>query len=80
MSQVKEEISIPPSALSRAMPHQLMLHMTYHWLIIILHRPFYRQKQVGVERKIDHIRVRSLFSSLVKHSLTQLIALQQGRK
>ncbi|ETW83538.1 hypothetical protein HETIRDRAFT_438733 [Heterobasidion irregulare TC 32-1] len=56
MSQMKEEISIPPSALSRAMPHQLMLHMTYHWLIIILHRPFYRQKQVGVEREIDHIR------------------------
>jgi len=43
-------------------PHKLMLHMTYHWLLIILHRPFYRRRSSGdVDgSESHHIKVRCL--------------------
>lgn len=39
-------------------PHQLMLHMTYNWLTILLHRPFYRRKRSceDLNDYTDHIR------------------------
>jgi hypothetical protein len=37
-----------------------MLHMTYYWLIILLHRPFYRRRRSceDLEEYTDHIKVR----------------------
>ncbi|KAI0248581.1 hypothetical protein BJV78DRAFT_785226 [Lactifluus subvellereus] len=39
-------------------PHQLMLHLTYYWLIILLHRPFYRRRRSSedVSDYTDHIK------------------------
>ncbi|KAI0304328.1 hypothetical protein B0F90DRAFT_1704613 [Multifurca ochricompacta] len=39
-------------------PHQLMLHMTYHWLAILLHRPFYRRRRSyeDIDDNSDHIK------------------------
>jgi hypothetical protein len=36
-----------------------MLHMTYHWLIILLHRPFYRRRRIceDLDNYTDHIKV-----------------------
>jgi hypothetical protein len=40
-------------------PHQLMLHMTYHWLTILLHRPFCRRKRSceDISDCTDHMKV-----------------------
>ena len=36
-----------------------MLHMTYHWLTILLHRPFYRRRRIceDLDNYTDHIKV-----------------------
>ena len=38
------DINVTKANINNAEPHQLMLMMTYHWLIVVLHRPFYRKK------------------------------------
>jgi hypothetical protein len=54
------EIDITKSSPSVPQPHQLMLHMTYYWLIILLHRPFYRRRRSfeDLDGYTDHIKVR----------------------
>jgi hypothetical protein len=46
------------------LPHRLMLHISYWWLHILLHRPFYRPVRPihMTGKKIDHIKVRLIFS------------------
>jgi hypothetical protein len=52
------EIDITKSSPSVPQPHQLMLHMTYYWLIILLHRPFYRRRRSfeDLDGYTDHIK------------------------
>ncbi|KAH9986615.1 hypothetical protein BJV77DRAFT_950868 [Russula vinacea] len=52
------EIDITKSSLGVPQPHQLMLHMTYYWLIILLHRPFYRRRRSfeDLDGYTDHIK------------------------
>lgn len=43
-----------------ATPHRLTLHLTYWWLFILLHRPFFNRKARpihGTDKEIDHIKV-----------------------
>jgi len=38
-----------------------MLQMTYHWLLIALHRPFYRRRSIREDAQgyeLDHVKVR----------------------
>ena len=52
------DIDVNRANMSTALPHQLMLQMTYHWLLIILHRPFYRRRKDETGYEIDHVKVR----------------------
>ena len=36
-----------------ALPHLLMTHLSFRWLLILLHRPFYR-RQRGVEVDLSY--------------------------
>ena len=54
------DIEITPRSLPTATPHKLMLHLSYWWLFILLHRPFVSRKSRpihGADREIDHVKV-----------------------
>jgi len=53
------EIDITPSNRHTALPHRIMLHLAYWWLIILLHRPFYRRAHLAYrgEHGIDHVKL-----------------------
>jgi hypothetical protein len=57
-NDLPSEIDISKSSPCVPQPHQLMLHMTYHWLTILLHRPFYRRRKTcdDLENYTDHIK------------------------
>ncbi|KAH9989703.1 hypothetical protein BJV74DRAFT_837982 [Russula compacta] len=57
-NDLPSDIDISKSSPSAPQPQVLMLHLTYHWLIILLHRPFYRRSR-GYEDPdghTDHIK------------------------
>ncbi|KAH8110080.1 hypothetical protein DFH11DRAFT_830218 [Phellopilus nigrolimitatus] len=39
------ELKLTPSNESSALPHKLMTHAAFWWLLILLHRPFYRRRR-----------------------------------
>ena len=41
------ELKLTPSNEGSALPHKLMMHLAYWWLLILLHRPFYRRQGVA---------------------------------
>lgn len=54
------ELEITVKSRPTATPHQLMLHMAYWWLFILLHRPFFHRKArpiASTDREIDHVKV-----------------------
>lgn len=57
--QLPPEIDITPSNRQKALPHRIMLHLTYWWLFLLLHQPFYRRSQFAYrgEQDIDHVKV-----------------------
>ncbi|KAH9065320.1 hypothetical protein EDB87DRAFT_1595180 [Lactarius vividus] len=57
-NDLPSEIDFVKSNPCAPQPHQLMLHMTYHWLTILLHRPFYRRRRSceDLNDYTDHIR------------------------
>ncbi|KAI9435378.1 hypothetical protein F5148DRAFT_1266632 [Russula earlei] len=57
-NDLPSEIDISKSSPSVPQPHQLMLHMTYYWLIILLHRPFYRRRRSfeDIDSYTDHVK------------------------
>lgn len=57
-NDLPSEIDISKSSPGVPQPHQLMLHMTYYWLIILLHRPFYRRRRSfeDPDGYTDHIK------------------------
>jgi hypothetical protein len=58
-NELPSEIDISKSSSGVPQPHQLMLHLTYYWLIILLHRPFYRRRRSceDLEGYTDHVKV-----------------------
>ncbi|KAI0312453.1 hypothetical protein OF83DRAFT_1176619 [Amylostereum chailletii] len=52
------EVDVNKTNISSALPQQLMLQMTYQWLLIVLHRPFYRRKVIKDEHgyEVDHVK------------------------
>ncbi|KAH9969716.1 hypothetical protein BC827DRAFT_1262920 [Russula dissimulans] len=52
------EIDISKTNPCAPQPHQLMLHMTYYWLIILLHRPSYRRRRSfeDTDDYTDHVK------------------------
>ncbi len=63
------EIDFVKSSPCAPQPHQLMLHMTYYWLTILLHRPFYRRRRSceDLNDYTDHIKVWIIFQVLLDH-------------
>jgi len=57
-NDLPSEIDLVKSNTCIPQPHQLILHMTYHWLTILLHRPFYRRKRSceDLNHYTDHIK------------------------
>jgi hypothetical protein len=57
-NDLPSEIDLVKSNPSPPQPHELMLHMTYHWLTILLHRPFYRRRRScdDINHDTDHIK------------------------
>ncbi|KAH6911585.1 hypothetical protein BKA70DRAFT_860549 [Coprinopsis sp. MPI-PUGE-AT-0042] len=54
------EVDLTPSTRLAATPHQLMLHMTYWWLFVILHRPYFHRKPTFIHssnKEIDHVKL-----------------------
>ncbi|TFY67876.1 hypothetical protein EVG20_g3777 [Dentipellis fragilis] len=58
-NNLSPEVDLSKLTFGSAMPHQLMLQMTYHWLSIVLHRPFYRKKRSVDKRvfEVDHMKL-----------------------
>lgn len=59
-SSLCTELEITPSSLLTATPHKLMLHLSYWWLFILLHRPFFHRKSRPIQntdREIDHVKL-----------------------
>ncbi|KAI0677740.1 hypothetical protein C8Q78DRAFT_1004170 [Trametes maxima] len=52
------EVDLTAASRPNALPHRLMLHLTYWWLLLLLHRPFYRRsKSGGSGPEIDHVKL-----------------------
>ncbi|KAI0782595.1 fungal-specific transcription factor domain-containing protein [Abortiporus biennis] len=51
------EVDLSASSRPVALPHRLTLHMTYWWLMILLHRPFYRRSKAHLGSEIDHVKL-----------------------
>ncbi|KAI0355507.1 hypothetical protein OH77DRAFT_1454895 [Trametes cingulata] len=51
------EVDLTAASRPNALPHRLMLHLTYWWLLLLLHRPFYRRKSGGSGPDIDHVKL-----------------------
>ncbi|KAI0638671.1 hypothetical protein C8Q77DRAFT_1092212 [Trametes polyzona] len=51
------EVDLTAASRPSALPHRLMLHLTYWWLLLLLHRPFYRRKSGGSGPEIDHVKL-----------------------
>ena len=61
---LSEDLEITPRSRLTATPHKLMLHLAYWWLVILLHRPFFRRKSRPIhsaDSEIDHVKVSSIF-------------------
>ncbi|THH29803.1 hypothetical protein EUX98_g4390 [Antrodiella citrinella] len=50
------EVDLTASSRPVALPHRMTLHLTYWWLLILLHRPFYRRHRSGA-MDIDHVKL-----------------------
>ncbi|KAF9531094.1 fungal-specific transcription factor domain-containing protein [Crepidotus variabilis] len=54
------ELEITVKSRPTATPHKLMLHISYWWLFILLHRPFFHRKARPIsstDREIDHVKL-----------------------
>jgi hypothetical protein len=68
---------------STATPHRLMLHLTYWWLFILLHRPFFHRRAKlihSTDKEIDHVKVCMPFLARLSQSLTQFYSALQARR
>ncbi|EMD40262.1 hypothetical protein CERSUDRAFT_110868 [Gelatoporia subvermispora B] len=53
------EADLTAASRQNGIPHKLMLHMSYWWLFILLHRPFYRRSKHHTSNvpEIDHVKL-----------------------
>ncbi|KAH9939365.1 uncharacterized protein BXZ73DRAFT_89034 [Epithele typhae] len=52
------EVDLTATTRPNALPHRLMVHLVYWWLLLLLHRPFYRRtKSGGSGLDIDHVKL-----------------------
>ncbi|EDR01153.1 uncharacterized protein LACBIDRAFT_312485 [Laccaria bicolor S238N-H82] len=59
-SSLSPEVDISIASRSTATPHRLMLHLTYWWLFILLHRPFFHRRAKlirSTDKEIDHVKL-----------------------
>ncbi|KAG6861013.1 hypothetical protein C0995_004866 [Termitomyces sp. Mi166 len=56
-SNLSSDLDITLKSRPTATPHRLMMHCTYWWFFILLHRPFYHRKQRPADRQIDHVKL-----------------------
>ncbi|KAF5384224.1 hypothetical protein D9615_003446 [Tricholomella constricta] len=59
-SNLSADLDITLKSRPTATPHRLMMHCTYWWFFILLHRPFYHRKNRPPhlsERDIDHVKL-----------------------
>ncbi|KAJ7277435.1 hypothetical protein C8J57DRAFT_1309251 [Mycena rebaudengoi] len=55
--QLAPEVDITTANRATSTPHRIMMHCTYWWAFILLHRPFFHRKvrQIhGSDREVDH--------------------------
>ncbi|KLO06178.1 hypothetical protein SCHPADRAFT_946303 [Schizopora paradoxa] len=45
--ELPQDLKLTPSNEGTALPHKLMMHLAYWWLLILLHRPFYRRRGIA---------------------------------
>jgi len=52
------EVDVTLANKNNCTPHRLMVHLAFHWIFIILHRPFFlRKKRPSSDKDIDHVKV-----------------------
>ncbi|KAI8989905.1 hypothetical protein BD414DRAFT_460220 [Trametes punicea] len=53
------EVDLTAASRPNALPHRIMLHLTYWWLLLLLHRPFYRRSKSSSSSgpDIDHVKL-----------------------
>ncbi|KAF8064999.1 hypothetical protein FPV67DRAFT_1671298 [Lyophyllum atratum] len=56
-SNLSSDLDITLKSRPTATPHRLMMHCTYWWFFILLHRPFYHRKHRPTDRDIDHVKL-----------------------
>ncbi|KAF9460391.1 hypothetical protein BDZ94DRAFT_1266118 [Collybia nuda] len=59
-SNLSPELDMTLKSRPTATPHRLMMHCTYWWFFILLHRPFYHRRQRPIhssDREIDHVKL-----------------------
>ncbi|KAF8241145.1 hypothetical protein L208DRAFT_1420221 [Tricholoma matsutake] len=59
-SHLSPDLDITLKSRSTATPHRLMMHCTYWWFFILLHRPFYHRRPRPLhssDREIDHVKL-----------------------
>ena len=77
---LSEDLEITPRSRLTATPHKLMLHLAYWWLVILLHRPFFRRKSRPIhsaDSEIDHVKVSSIFL-ILRETYTTFLALDMS--
>ena len=70
------EIDLTASTRPMALPHRLTLHLAYWWMLILLHRPFYRRTKSdtsGID--IDHAKVNSFYPQFISSSFSFMVFL-----
>ncbi|KAG6819360.1 hypothetical protein H0H93_012543 [Arthromyces matolae] len=56
-SNLSSDLDITLKSRPTATPHRIMMHCTYWWFFILLHRPFYHRKSRPTDRDIDHVKL-----------------------
>ncbi|THV02241.1 hypothetical protein K435DRAFT_749764 [Dendrothele bispora CBS 962.96] len=57
-SKLPPEVDITLANKSSGTPHRLMMHLAFHWIFILLHRPFFlRKKRSSSDKDIDHVKI-----------------------
>ncbi|KAF8624671.1 hypothetical protein AX17_007002 [Amanita inopinata Kibby_2008] len=59
-SKLAPEVDISNKTIGTSTPHRLIMHMSFWWLQILLHRPFYRRRPRVIhssDAEIDHVKL-----------------------
>ncbi|KAJ6588309.1 hypothetical protein B0H19DRAFT_203041 [Mycena capillaripes] len=56
-SQLPPHLDITPANKAKSTPQRLMLHLTYWWCFIILHRPFFNRRAQHSDREVNHVKL-----------------------